>query len=150
MNRRRTGSTAPRTTHGRRLVVGVVIALLATTLATLAPQAVGPVAADGNEAPAAPFAARRITTGDGHTCAILTAGSVKCWGLGSVGQLGQDSTANVGTSAGQVAALPAVNLGAGRTATAISAGFNHTCALLDNATGKCWGFGSSGRVGQRQ
>ena len=33
-----------------------------------------------------------------------------------------------------------VNLGSGRTAKAISAGYQHTCAILDNDTLKCWGY----------
>ena len=33
-----------------------------------------------------------------------------------------------------------VNLGSGRTAKAISAGYQHTCAILDDDTLKCWGY----------
>jgi hypothetical protein len=40
-----------------------------------------------------------------------------------------------------------VNLGAGRTAKAVSTGSSHTCALLDDDTLKCWGDNSNGRVG---
>ena len=65
-----------------------------------------------------------------------------------VGQLGQDSTANLGDQAGEMAALAPVNLGAGRTATAVTAGSQHTCAVLDDATVKCWGAGNNGRLGQ--
>ena len=35
----------------------------------------------------------------------------------------------------------------GRSARAITAGFSHTCALLDDGTLRCWGFGGSGRLG---
>ena len=35
--------------------------------------------------------------------------------------------------------LPAVSLGTGLTATAISCGTRHSCALLSNAQIKCWG-----------
>ena len=42
---------------------------------------------------------------------------------------------------------PPVNLGAGRTATAVTAGYIHTCALLDDGTVKCWGDGGSRAVG---
>jgi alpha-tubulin suppressor-like RCC1 family protein len=45
------------------------------------------------------------------------------------------------------AALPAVNLGAGRTALQITAGFNHTCARLDDGSVKCWGWNFSGELG---
>ena len=43
--------------------------------------------------------------------------------------------------------LPAVDLGTGRTATAITAGGCHTCALLDNGTVKCWGDNDAGQLG---
>ena len=35
--------------------------------------------------------------------------------------------------------LPAVSLGTGLNATAISCGWKHACALLSNAQIKCWG-----------
>ena len=44
--------------------------------------------------------------------------------------------------------LPSIDLGTGRTATAISTDSAHTCALLDNSAVKCWGSGSSGKLGQ--
>tara|TARA_B100001057_G_C22315559_1_gene743743 strand:+ start:125 stop:364 length:240 start_codon:yes stop_codon:yes gene_type:complete len=44
--------------------------------------------------------------------------------------------------------LAAIDLGSGRTATAISAGFYHTAALLDNGTVKVWGRGIFGITGQ--
>lgn len=38
-----------------------------------------------------------------------------------------------------------IDLGSGRTATAITAGRDHTYALLDNGRVRCWGFGGTGR-----
>lgn len=77
----------------------------------------------------------------GHT-------TVKCWGIGS-GALGQDSLGdNLGDEPGEMAALQPVDLGAGRTATAVSAGGGHMCALLDNAWVKCWGRNQAGQLGQ--
>lgn len=43
--------------------------------------------------------------------------------------------------------LLAINLGAGRTATKISGGLDFACALLDNATLKCWGNNRYGQLG---
>ena len=36
--------------------------------------------------------ATSISAGENHTCAVLTGGTVKCWGRGSSGQLGDGST----------------------------------------------------------
>lgn len=43
--------------------------------------------------------------------------------------------------------LPAVDLGAGRSAKAIFAGSFHYCAILDNAQVKCWGNNAVGQLG---
>ncbi len=87
-----------------------------------------------------------IDAGREHTCALLDAGAVRCWGFNGFGQLGIGSTFSVGGSEtpGSVAT---VNLGAGRTALAVSAGLEHTCALLDDTSVRCWGRGSAGRLG---
>jgi alpha-tubulin suppressor-like RCC1 family protein len=87
--------------------------------------------------------ARAVAAGDFHTCAILDDGSVKCWGFGVNGRLGYASTANVSLPA----AAPAVDLGPGRRAVAITAGTSHTCAVLDDGSVRCWGNGSDGRLG---
>ncbi len=97
---------------------------------------------------AAGRSARSIAAGSTHTCAILDNASVVCWGRGSSGQLGQGAITNIGHSgSATVASTPAIDLGAGRTAIAISAGDAHTCAILDTATIKCWGSGGNGRLG---
>ncbi|MGI8414377.1 MAG: RCC1 domain-containing protein, partial [Solirubrobacteraceae bacterium] len=87
-----------------------------------------------------------ISAGGAHTCAVLDDGSVRCWGYGGLGQLGYGNTNNVGAVDTPATAGP-VNIGAGRTASAIAAGQIHTCALLDNRTVRCWGFGNNGRLG---
>ena len=46
-----------------------------------------------------------------------------------------------------MASLAAINLGAGRTAVAVTTGNAHTCAILDNDDLKCWGKGGYGRLG---
>ena len=89
-----------------------------------------------------------VTAGFQHTCAILDDGSVKCWGYGGDGRLGYGNSNTRGSGPGHMGNnLPFVDLGTGRTAVQISAGETHTCALLDNASIKCWGDGDFGQLG---
>jgi alpha-tubulin suppressor-like RCC1 family protein len=84
-----------------------------------------------------------------HSCALLDDDSVKCWGRNEGGQLGLGDTATRGaTPASMGDALPAVQLGTGRKAMQISAGWDHTCALLDDGAFKCWGLNLLGALGQ--
>ena len=43
--------------------------------------------------------------------------------------------------------LNSVDLGSGRTATSITTGTGYSCALLDDASVKCWGRGHYGQLG---
>jgi len=91
--------------------------------------------------------AKSIST-NGHTCAVLDNGWVKCWGGNLHGQLGLGDVAFRGDNAGEMGdALPAVALGTGRTAKSVLAGENHSCALLDDGSLKCWGFNNHGQLG---
>jgi len=91
--------------------------------------------------------ATAIAAGRSHTCAILDNTSVKCWGRNNYGNLGIDNTTDMGKTSGSMAVLPSIDLGTGRTATAIAAGFYHSCAILDNASVKCWGKNGRGQLG---
>lgn len=82
-----------------------------------------------------------LSSGGDHTCAIIDNGSVSCWGLGSKGQLG-----NGGVST-QYSPTLVTGLGVGRTAVSISAGYSHTCAVLDNGEVACWGENNVGQLG---
>lgn len=90
---------------------------------------------------------KAISAGANHTCAILSNDRVKCWGSGESGKLGQGNTDDIGDDENEIRDLPSVSLGTGRTAKAISSGLNHTCAILDNDTVKCWGRGFDGQLG---
>ena len=79
------------------------------------------------------------TTNFGHSCALLDDGSVVCWGRNNKGQLGDNTTTNRNSPTPTVA-LP-------RPAVAVEAGYDFTCALLDNGSVMCWGWGSQGRLG---
>jgi alpha-tubulin suppressor-like RCC1 family protein len=91
--------------------------------------------------------ARAITVGNYHSCAIVDTGAVACWGKNDSGQLGYGDIINRGY-AHLGSALTTVKLGSGRTATAITAGWYFTCAILDDGTVKCWGNNDSGQLGQ--
>jgi alpha-tubulin suppressor-like RCC1 family protein len=82
--------------------------------------------------------ARLITAGGVHTCALLSDGTVECWGLNEYGELGNGTTSNSSSPV-------AVNGVEG--ATAITAGNIHTCVLLSNGTVQCWGYNSDGEIG---
>ncbi len=83
-----------------------------------------------------------------YSCALLDNGQVKCWGENTMGQLGLGHTDPIGDGAGEMGDdLNAVDLGTGRTATYISAGRYHACAILDDNTLKCWGANESGQLG---
>jgi len=95
-----------------------------------------------NTGAGAVYSNSKISTGFSHTCAILDNGSVSCWGSKSNGRMGN------GISSGtQLTPTLTSSLGAGRTAIAISVGSAHTCALLDNGSVSCWGYGDNGRLG---
>ena len=81
-----------------------------------------------------------VSAGGFHTCAIVDNGSVYCWGANYYGQVGDGTTTDVYTPQW-------VDLGVGRTAIAVSAGYQHTCAILDNSSTVCWGSDYSGQLG---
>jgi alpha-tubulin suppressor-like RCC1 family protein len=94
--------------------------------------------------------AKAIVAGESHTCAILNNSAIKCWGRAYEGQMGLSKYDNdIGDQAGEmgVTANDLTNIGTGRTATAIAAGKNHNCAILDNSSIKCWGANASGQLG---
>jgi hypothetical protein len=87
-----------------------------------------------------PYRALQVATGTDHTCALLEDHRVKCWGINLQGQLGLGDTVARGIDPTKMGdALPFVDLGTGRTAKQIAAGYRMSCALLDDDSVKCWG-----------
>lgn len=80
-----------------------------------------------------------IAAGASFTCALTSAGGVKCWGLNSSGQLGDNSLFN--------RASPVDVQGLTANVAGITAGSNHTCALLKSGGMKCWGSNANGQLG---
>ena len=83
-----------------------------------------------------------ITAGLDHTCALLNTGAVNCWGPNFYGQLGN----NTNTDSSAPVAVAAFTVGSA-TAVSITAGYFHTCALLNTGAVNCWGYNSDGRLG---
>ena len=84
----------------------------------------------------------RVAVGKFHTCAILNDGSLKCWGWYALGRLGVGDDID---NFLDVPPLDAIDLGEGRTALEVTAGATQTCAVLDDHSMKCWGYGAYGR-----
>lgn len=89
-----------------------------------------------------------VSASGNHSCAILDNLETKCWGRNDQGELGIGSSTHRGDAVGEMGdALPTVSLGTGRFALSLGLGANHTCAILDNGTSKCWGNGGNGEIG---
>lgn len=79
-----------------------------------------------------------------HACAVLDDGAVKCWGYAPHGALGLGAVVASGTKS--PSELASVDLG-GHAAVQIAIGREHSCALLDDATLRCWGYNNQGQLG---
>jgi alpha-tubulin suppressor-like RCC1 family protein len=80
-----------------------------------------------------------VSVGGNHACALAINGSIRCWGEGSAGQLGDglSTDSNIAVTVSGLAA-----------ATHVSAGNNFTCALLSSGGGgRCWGSNGAGQLG---
>ncbi|MBK8050714.1 MAG: hypothetical protein IPK16_28560 [Anaerolineales bacterium] len=81
-----------------------------------------------------------ISAGDLYTCAQLADATLKCWGDNSRYQLGDGTLDPVSTTPVAVAGLD-------RPVAAVATGSNHACAVMDDGSMSCWGWGFYGQLG---
>jgi len=81
-----------------------------------------------------------IAAGVSHTCALISDGTIKCWGGNWKGQLGNGSTI------GSPSPVTVEGISDGR---AIAAGSGETCASLSSGDVKCWGDNHFGQLGNK-
>ena len=77
----------------------------------------------------------QISTGYGHVCAVITGGTVRCWGWNVNQMLGNGTTTSSSTP---------ISVSGITTASEIRAGSWQNCVLLANQTLTCWGGGTGG------
>ena len=75
-----------------------------------------------------------------HTCAVMTSGSVRCWGRNESGEVGFSRlAASRRLTPFEVPGLSGV--------TAVTTGLTHTCAITSAGGAKCWGSNTYGELG---
>ena len=80
-----------------------------------------------------------VGAGGYHTCALITGGTVTCWGDDTWGQAGNNGW--------DIVPLPATVAGLGSSAVAVSASYLHTCAWTSAGVVKCWGGNQYSQLG---
>ena len=87
----------------------------------------------------------QVSAGREHTCALQNNGDVVCWGAGSYGNLGNNAT----STSVRPKKVVAGQSGSGllKNIQQISAGGFHTCALKNDGSVFCWGYGADGQLG---
>jgi alpha-tubulin suppressor-like RCC1 family protein len=82
---------------------------------------------------------KQVSSGNGHTAAIKTDGTLWTWGLGSTGRLGNNQTIDILT--------PVTTFAGGTNWKQLSSGNTHTAAIKTDGTLWIWGSGGFGQLG---
>lgn len=78
-----------------------------------------------------------VAAGGQHTCAILSSGSLKCWGSNDFNQSSTTSEKITTVAASPISA----------SFSKVSAGLKHTCGITTSGIAYCWGSNESGQLG---
>lgn len=81
----------------------------------------------------------QVSAGDAANCAVLLDHTVRCWGLGGSGQLGNATTHTIARGPVVVSGLT--------NATRVSAGSDHVCGVMRDGAVRCWGDNRDGELG---
>ncbi|HEU4412863.1 MAG TPA: hypothetical protein VFS43_46915 [Polyangiaceae bacterium] len=90
-----------------------------------------------------------LALGAWHSCARLSDGDVRCWGHNDFGQLGNGMIATE-PPLGALTPVAVLQSPGGPPLTgalALALGSAHSCALLGGGDVRCWGYNSSGQLG---
>jgi alpha-tubulin suppressor-like RCC1 family protein len=82
---------------------------------------------------------KQVASGNAHTAAIKTDGTLWTWGFGGSGRLGNAVTTNVST--------PVTTFAGGTNWKQVSSGGSHTAAIKTDGTLWTWGAGFNGQLG---
>jgi alpha-tubulin suppressor-like RCC1 family protein len=80
-----------------------------------------------------------IAAGHGHSCALSTQESFWCWGTNGAGQIGVGHVMSPASGSVEGVHMPPV--------VQIALGTDHSCALQQDGTARCWGDNSYGQLG---
>ena len=89
-----------------------------------------------------------VAAGTAHACGVSASGGVYCWGQNEQGQLGQNDRIARGRTPDSLLELRPINLINALRASQITAGHQHSCALLASKRIVCWGDNESGQLAQ--
>src|SRR5262245_13333451 len=123
----------PRSFHNRRVRAVALLALAACGRIDFA--AIGD---DGGAGDIAPVCALRLGAGRQHTTAVLPDQTLRVWGYGFYGQIGDGMTMDRPAPIAVLLPGPVIHAAGGRF---------ETCAAVASGEAWCWGEGNSGQLG---
>jgi prepilin-type N-terminal cleavage/methylation domain-containing protein len=85
----------------------------------------------------------KITSGNGSICVIASDSKGYCWGTGSFGRLGNNSTSDSSIPV----AVSTAGVLSGKTLKQIVVGSGMACAIASDSKVYCWGYNASGQLG---
>src|SRR6266498_2329562 len=137
------GHTGAMRTKRTAVLAAVLVASVALASTPVADSGTPSFSADSGSADlaSATVQATAVAAGAVHSCALTSAGGVKCWGFNGHDELGDGG----GTSRNSSTPVDVSGLRAG--VAAIAAGIRHSCAVTGAGGVKCWGTPYSGALG---